>query len=65
MAAQWEPPRRPGTPSGGPAQQQARPGENTAIVPLGRPYGRPVTPVEFFRRMPTGGGTVYFKPSQD
>ena len=62
MAAQWEPPRRPGTPSGAPVRQQNRPGENPAVR---QPYGRPVTPVEFFRRMPTGGGTVYFKPSQD
>ncbi|NKQ53538.1 hypothetical protein HFP15_11665 [Amycolatopsis sp. K13G38] len=36
---------------------------NTQIVPLGRElYGQPITRVDFFRRMPTGGGTAYFKP---
>lgn len=32
------------------------------VVPGRQNYGRPVTHVDFFRRMPAGGGTVYFKP---
>ena len=50
-----------------------RPGHTVAHQPhvdidtqnavVGRqPYGQPITRVDFFRRMPTGGGTAYFKP---
>jgi len=44
------------------AQQQVD--INTPNVPLGRDlYGQQITRVDFFRRMPTGGGTAYFKPA--
>jgi hypothetical protein len=26
--------------------------------------GQPVTPVDWFRRMPNGGGTVFLKPAE-
>ena len=35
--------------------------QNGTVGP--QPYGQPITRVDFFRRMPTGGGTAYFKPA--
>ncbi|ROS40818.1 hypothetical protein EDD35_3163 [Amycolatopsis thermoflava] len=63
MSVQWDPRRR----------HENRPGETMAPRPesgivspnpgLGRqPYGQPITRVDFFRRMPTGG-TAYLKPA--
>lgn len=37
------------------------PVQDVAIEPR-QPASRPVSPVEFFRRMPTGGATVYLSP---
>ncbi|WP_431875557.1 hypothetical protein [Amycolatopsis sacchari] len=61
MAAQWEPSRRTGTRPGEPVTRPGGPGEHPTVGQ--QPAGRPVTRVDFFRRMPTGGGTVYFKPA--
>lgn len=63
MSAQWDPRRR----------NDDRPGETTVPRPengtvfqhsgLARqPHGQPITRVDFFRRMPTGG-TAYLKPA--
>jgi len=39
--------------------------ENTSPNPgvARQPYGQPITRVDFFRRMPTGG-TAYLKPAE-
>lgn len=29
------------------------------------PVGQPVSPVDFFRHMPTGGATVYLRPAEE
>ncbi|GLY48818.1 hypothetical protein [Lentzea sp. NBRC 102530] len=31
---------------------------------VGPMIGQPVTPVQWFRRMPTGGGTVFLRPAE-
>ncbi|TNC27462.1 hypothetical protein [Amycolatopsis alkalitolerans] len=62
MAAQWDPPRRTGTSTGKPVVRQTH-GPSPVQTVLGSgPYGRPVTRVDFFRRMPVGG-TAYLKPT--
>ncbi|GAB2994930.1 hypothetical protein GCM10017788_66580 [Amycolatopsis acidiphila] len=63
MAAQWDSPRRADTPTGEPVVQQPHGGSVSEQVVLGgRPYGQPLTRVDFFRRMPAGG-TAYLKPA--
>ncbi|NIH83049.1 hypothetical protein [Amycolatopsis viridis] len=57
MSIQWDPRRR----------HENQPGEATVPRPESpdpgnRPSGRPITRVDFFRRMPTGG-TAYLKPA--
>lgn len=47
-----------------PAAQRTQLGTTTANeIHGGQPYGQPITRVDFFRRMPTGGATAYFKPT--
>lgn len=64
MSAQWDPRRR----------HDNRPGEMMVLRPengnvspnpalTGQPCGQPITRVDFFRRMPTGG-TAYLKPAE-
>ncbi len=63
MAVQWEPSRRTGSGTGEQAAQPAPTGIVTDHTVAGRaPHGGPITRVDFFRRMPTGGGTAYFQP---
>jgi hypothetical protein len=64
MAAQWDPRQRPDNRAGEPAAQQTHVGTGTQnAVPGRQPFGQPITRVDFFRRMPTGGATAYFKPT--
>ncbi|WP_143116395.1 hypothetical protein [Lentzea xinjiangensis] len=39
--------------------EQRKPGEARQPVP-----GQPVSSVDWFRRMPTGGGTVFLRPAE-
>ncbi|WP_236790040.1 hypothetical protein [Amycolatopsis sp. GM8] len=63
MAAQWDPRRRSSTSTGEPVVAVPHGGSVSEQVALGgRPYGQPLTRVDFFRRMPAGG-TAYLKPT--
>jgi hypothetical protein len=63
MEAQWPQRRQPSTsPFVAPASPAHRaPGEVPVPQPGFGPIGRPVTRVDFFRRMPVGG-TAYLRP---
>jgi hypothetical protein len=63
MTSQWDSRRGDATPSGERAVPQPQVGIGSRNrEPMGRTPGRPVAPVDFFRRMPTGGSTAYVKP---
>jgi hypothetical protein len=63
MASQWEPRRRADNPAGERVAQRTHTGIERENAGADRHiYGRSITRVEFFRRMPTGGATAYFKP---
>ncbi|KAA9166899.1 hypothetical protein FPZ12_001535 [Amycolatopsis acidicola] len=65
MAAQWDPRGRTGHRPGESAVQPSQGIDSQNVLSGRKPYGQPITRVDFFRRMPTGGATAYFKPTQE
>lgn len=58
MTTPNQPLRRPQSPQNAGVQFPHLP---TGVGPV---VGQPVTPVDWFRRMPNGGGTVYLRPAE-
>jgi len=58
MTTPNQPLRRPSSPHGAGVPVPHLP---TGVGPV---IGQPVTPVDWFKRMPNGGGTVFLRPAQ-